>query len=52
MTGSNWTGRFPRTQREAFGFSVEPIHAGDKAVGNFAYFAAGVLFALFLMGVI
>jgi hypothetical protein len=49
---SNWTGRFPRTSREAFGFSDEPHHTGDHAVGIGAAFLAGFALALLILGVI
>ena len=49
---SNWTGRFPCTSREAFGFSVEPAHEGDRAVGIGAAFFAGFVLALIFVKVI
>ena len=48
MQDSNQTLRFPRTSREAFGYSVEieEHHRGDRAVGYIAAFAAGFLICL------
>lgn len=52
MKDSNWTGRWNRTSREAFGHSVdfEEQHTGDRWVGLAAAFAAGFLLALAIFG--
>ena len=49
---SNWTGRFDRTSREAFGHSIQfdEQHTGDRWVGIVAAFVTGFLLALVLMG--
>lgn len=51
---SNWTGKFPRTSREAFGHTVhiEEQHMGDRLVGLVAAFAAGFFCCLILLGAV
>jgi len=52
MKDSNWTLRFNRTSRDAFGNSVEfdEGHTGDRAVGVVAAFVAGFLACLIFLG--
>lgn len=52
MGNSNWTGKFPRTSREAFGYTVyiEEQHMGDRLVGLVAAFAAGFILAMLVFG--
>lgn len=51
MNDSNWTGRWNRTARDAYGHSLqqEP-HLGDKYVGLVAAFVAGFLTAMIVVG--
>ena len=47
MNNSNWNLRFPRTSREAFGYTLpQEEHRGDKWVGLVAIFVAGFLLGL------
>lgn len=53
MNDSNWTGRWNRTSREAFGYSLQQEqHIGDKYVGLVAAFAAGFLLCLIMQGAV
>ena len=50
MQNSNWTLRFPRTSREAFGYSIQPEqHQGNKWAGIAAVFAVGLLIGGWLL---
>lgn len=53
MNNSNWTLRWNRSAREAYGHSVEfEPHWGDRLVGYGAIFAFGFFFGLIVAGVV
>ncbi len=53
LNHSNWTLKFPRSSREAFGFQIQQErHKGDLVVGVGAVFLAGLFIGLLIGGVI
>jgi hypothetical protein len=52
MKDSNYTLRFHRTAREAYGHDINFSEHGDRLVGWVALFCAGVLVGLLLGGAI